>query len=282
VVRYNKNVINLSVLICEWLLIIITIHLNQKISSLEFHLVSIIFIGTRIHALGILMHEASHFNLLTNPKLNDLVTKLFITGPVFISLDSYRQSHQLHHQYSLTEKDPTHTRKMGEDTFSFPKKNHTHLFFEILKISLGYGLYLTLKDLTRNHTYKKLSKPTSSKVIWLAPLLYISIIIYTQNFMNYLCYWLIPILTVLPLLNYWRTITEHSNVSTPEPTRTVIYHPLLQWLITPYNINHHLEHHLFPKKSWYNLNQLSAHEKEKLKSGKITYGFINLWNEFIR
>lgn len=279
----NKNIINTLALLTEWSIILFLIYLNQKFENYWLMFFSVLVIGTRIHALGILMHEASHFNLFTNPKWNDWIAKLFITGPVFISLDSYRKTHQLHHQYSLTEKDPTHTRKIDVRIYNFPKKNSLSFIIELLQILCGYGVYLAISDLIRNR--KNGPKPQTHHLIrFLKGMGFVCFLLLLNKFhyLNiYLIYWVLPCLTILPLLNYWRTISEHSAVSTAEPTRTVIYGQLLKWLLTPYNINYHLEHHLYPKKNWYKLTSLKKEEIEKLQVGTITLGFKQLWKELV-
>lgn len=279
----NKNIINTLALLTEWSIILFLIYLNQKFENYWLMFFSVLAIGTRIHALGILMHEASHFNLFTNPKWNDWIAKLFITGPVFISLDSYRKTHQLHHQYSLTEKDPTHTRKSDVSIYNFPKKNSLSFIIELLQILCGYGVYLAISDLIRNR--KNGPKPQTHHLIrFLKGMGFVCFLLLLNKFhyLNiYLIYWVLPCLTILPLLNYWRTISEHSAVSTAEPTRTVIYGQLLKWLLTPYNINYHLEHHLYPKKNWYKLTNLKKEEIEKLQVGTITLGFKQLWKELV-
>lgn len=278
----SKNIVNAIALATEWAIISFLIYLNQKIANPWLMFFSVLLIGTRIHALGILMHEASHFNLFSNPKWNDRIAKLLITGPVFISLDSYRKTHQLHHQYSLTDKDPTHTQKASIAIFDFPKKNSFSFILDLLKILFGYGVYLALADLRRN---RKTSNKKNSNLLLFFKITVSALFIYslyqTDYLSAYIIFWVLPCLTVLPLLNYWRTITEHSCIITAEPTRTVIYNPLLKWLITPYNVNHHLEHHLYPKKNWYNLANLKQNEVDKLSTGTITIGFKQLWQELV-
>lgn len=278
-----KNTINVLALASEWLIIFLLIYANQNVDLVVFHTLSIIVIGTRIHALGILMHEASHFNLFTHYSANDWIASLFITSPFFISLDSYRQSHMAHHQFSLTEKDPTHARKNGIAIFEFPKQTTLNFLKQLIKITLGYGIYLSLSDLSRNQKSRPKSTSRLRSQISILIGLFLLIGLLASPYRNIaLLYWILPTLTIVPLLNYWRTISEHSGLNTAEPTRTVVYPRLTQWLLTPYNVNYHLEHHLFPKKPWYQLKKLSPIEQEKLPHGHTTYGFTNLWNEFVR
>lgn len=278
----SKNIVNAMALATEWTIISFLIYLNQRITNPWLMFFSVLLIGTRIHALGILMHEASHFNLFSNHKWNDRIAKLFITGPVFISLDSYRKTHQLHHQYSLTDRDPTHTRKANIAIYEFPKKNSLSFVFDLLKILCGYGVYLTLADLKRNRKTSVTKNNNFLRFLKIAVFAFFIYTLFKTDYLNiYLIFWILPCLTVLPLLNYWRTITEHSSIVTVEHTRTVLYNPIMKWLITPYNINHHLEHHLYPKKTWYNLTKLNKNETDKLSIGTITVGFKQLWQELV-
>jgi hypothetical protein len=69
----------------------------------------------------------------------------------------------LHHQYNLTEKDPTHTGKQGESVFSFPKKSATSLFIELLRIISAYGILLNVREVLRNAKAVKNEKQFAAK-----------------------------------------------------------------------------------------------------------------------
>lgn len=280
---FRKNAINTLSICIEWLLIVSIIYLNVKLDSFFLIGISIFIIGSRFHALGILMHEAAHFNLFTNRQANDLIGQFFLCSPFLISLQSYRKSHMLHHQYNLTEKDPTHTRKQGEPVFSFPKKSVTSFFIELLRIFCGYGIILNVRDVFRNAKSIKNEKQSAAKSLLkiIAVLLLVAIVYITHSGFWFLTLWLMPLFTVLPLLNYWRTVSEHSSLETVEKTRTVIYNLGLQWFLTPYNVNYHLEHHLFPKKPWFSLPDVRAQHLDRLEHGQTTHGIKNLFREFV-
>lgn len=281
-----QNFTNAIILLGEWALMLILIGLNTQPQHWTLQMLSIIIIGTRVHALGILMHEASHYNLFTNKTANEWLVKFFISLPTLVSLEGYRKTHELHHDYSQTEKDPTYTRKLGKALFAFPKKSHWHFAKELLYIFCGYGAYMALSDLRRNQNNKQKRDPVFLALTLVFYATLAAILIQTHSLMLFLKFWLLPNMTVLPLVNYWRTITEHSslpNANTPNQNtnvRTVFYHPILAWFITPYNINLHTEHHNRPAVKWYDLNKVYQKEKDH-SGGHYTHGIGNLWNEFI-
>lgn len=280
ILKRKADWMNFGLVIFEWFLILFCIYINSQFFSLPLIILSIFFVGTRIHALGILMHEASHFNLNSNRKWNDWITKILITLPALLSLNSYRDSHLTHHKYSQTEMDPTFTRKTGISVFDFPKKNSLVFVCELFSILLFRGAFLAIKDLSRNRR----SGAKGSRYELLIGLLLIATIFVFGGGPLFLLFWILPLLTVLPLLNHWRTISEHSSLpDCAEKTRTVIYHPITAWFIAPYNVNYHLEHHLFPGAPWYQLKELHLNLQKSPKrgsaDGQVTQGLIPLWKE---
>lgn len=278
-----QNSINAIILIGEWTIIIGLIIANSFDLHWSLQLLSVFIIGTRVHALGILMHEASHYNLFTHKAINEWLVKIFISLPTLVSLEGYRKTHELHHDYSQTDKDPTYTRKLGKVFFDFPKRSHWQFAKELLQILLGYGAFMALADLKRNQSTKQKKDPLFLAITLVFYASLFAILIKTSNLILFAKFWLLPNMTVLPLVNYWRTVTEHSALPELSNTnvRTVFYNPLLAWLITPYNINLHTEHHNRPAVKWYDLDKI--YQKEKAHSGgHYTFGIINLWREFIK
>jgi fatty acid desaturase len=280
--KYWQDALNLFFLLGEWFLIFGLIYLNTIYPSLLLQISSVFIIGTRVHALGILMHEASHYNLFSSKAANEWLVKIFISVPTLVSLDGYRKTHQLHHQYSQTDKDPTYTRKFGNFLFEFPKKSHWTFARELLMILFGYGIVVVFKDLLRNRKNQKTSNSKNLFLMFFIYTVFFTFLFKMQYFSLFLKFWLLPVFTVLPLINYWRTITEHSALpNSTTDVRSVIYNPLLSWLLTPYNINLHTEHHNHQKVKWNHLKEVYNNEKAS-SNGHYTYGLINLWNEFIK
>ncbi|MES2615062.1 MAG: fatty acid desaturase [Bdellovibrionota bacterium] len=63
-----------------------------------FYVLSIIFIGTRMRALGNMMHECSHFSFVQNKKWNIFFGRLISIFDLS-SFREYQISHKMHHKY---------------------------------------------------------------------------------------------------------------------------------------------------------------------------------------
>jgi fatty acid desaturase len=68
---------------------------------------AVVLVGALQHRLAGLGHEASHYTLLKNKALNDLVGDLFCMFPILATVHFYRLFHLAHHQYTNDpERDP--------------------------------------------------------------------------------------------------------------------------------------------------------------------------------
>lgn len=72
-------------------------------------------IASRLHALGIIMHDGSHYLISQNKMFNDLVSNIFCSFPLMISTQAYRDTHHPHHRYTQTTKDPNYVIMRKED-----------------------------------------------------------------------------------------------------------------------------------------------------------------------
>ena len=59
-----------------------------------------ILIGIGQHRLVMLGHEASHFALFKNKKLNELASDWFCFYPIWVTTYNYRIQHMAHHQHT--------------------------------------------------------------------------------------------------------------------------------------------------------------------------------------
>ena len=78
--------------------------------------------------------------------------------------------------------------------------------------------------------------------------------------------WILPTATVLPLLLRIRGVAEHEGVPGGDEvreTRHVAANRVEAALLSPFHINFHTAHHLFPSVPWYNLPALHARLMEE-------------------
>lgn len=213
-----------------------------------------IAIGAVIHALGILMHEAVHANLLRRPKVDRWLG--FITAlPGFVSFSAYRLQHIGHHRYTRSANDPDEIHNLS------PSRGLRSLAFYGWLI--GGSLWYFLAMLPLNAIKFGRSKDKQAVAVEYALMVPIYAVAFglawRQGFLAELAHiWLIPILFAMTLANV-RGWAEHMLTVPGHPlteTRTVISNPLVRFFML--NANYHVEHHLFPAMPWYNLPKLHA------------------------
>jgi fatty acid desaturase len=252
-------------IVIEWILIILLISISiNNISSLYIFLIyplTVVFIGARQHALAALMHEGSHYLLISNKKINDIISEILIAWPLFISMQSYRSKHLLHHRFVNTNKDPDWVRKQTTE-WSFPKTK-IKLFIVLLKDLFALNTISLLARLNK----KRLDNPSRSNsknnFFLLARIFYymfvFSLISYFNIWWIFWLYWIVPAFTWFQFIARIRSISEHFAIDYNHPlrqSRSTKINILEKILIVPKNLNYHLEHHLYPTIPFYKLEKL--------------------------
>ena len=85
-------------------------------------ILAVILIGAGQHRLTTLAHEASHYMLFHNRKLNEMVSDFLCMFPVWSTTHHYRLQHMAHHQFpNDPERDPDVAQMEGSGhRFHFP------------------------------------------------------------------------------------------------------------------------------------------------------------------
>jgi fatty acid desaturase len=244
----------------EWALIAATIYLCQRFWHPMLYVLAVAFIGSRQHALLILMHDGVHYRLLRNRTLNDWVSEVLLAWPHLVSARAYRKNHFAHHRYLNTEQDPDLKRREGDPAWVFPQPapNLARLLFRDVS---GLNAILLLKLAASLLSGDTVS--TSFLVLrygfYAAAL---GTIVYAGALKGFALYWLIPLFTWLVMIMRVRSIAEHHAIEGKDPaypqTRTT--HPALleRIFLAPKNVNYHIEHHFFPSVPFYRLPKLHA------------------------
>lgn len=242
----------------EWLFILVPILLCIQYWNPVFYLAVVIWIGARQHALGILMHEGTHYRITKNRVLNELIGHVFLAFPTLGTMSGFRATHFAHHRSPNTEDDPDWTYRHGEE-WRFPKSRMA-LYGMLIRDALGFN----------SAEYPKLGRRYAAAArhsIWITLGRIVSYVVVLGIFYHFRLlwavglYWAVPFLTTHKIIMRIRNISEHHGG--PEygdhpyrETRTTIPSWWERLLIAPLNVNYHLEHHLCPSVPFYNLPRL--------------------------
>lgn len=231
-------------------------------------LVCVMIIGTRQHALFVIAHDAAHYLLYENRKINDLAGRAcaMLQG---LSMCTYRVIHRLHHNNLYGELDPDTALHGG-----YPR-GKTYLIKKLLKDLSGltawktYAYFLggapALNTATNvairplDDTSEKLRNEAgldrSAVIVFHLALLLLFAL--SGHLIQYLVLWILPLVTVVQAILRLRAISEHgatTDFSSPlTAARTNVAPAWLEWLIFPHHVNYHIEHHLYASVPHYNL-----------------------------
>lgn len=221
------------------------------------YLVAVVVIGSRINALSVLMHETAHFRGFRSKKLNYVFGEL-VGWVLLATMEGYRRKHIPHHTSLNTLDDPDWVRKIPNPAYHYPKTPKGFIYDSLRQISgLGYI------DLAKEMLKSKELKSIPAKLKWFRALFYVAVLsacAYTHTLDKLALYWFIPLVTVFNYVLWLRSLSEHyGNLGYDHPynySRTTLVKPLEAFILSPHNINYHIEHHLYPNVPYYNLGKL--------------------------
>ncbi len=270
----------LAALALEWIIIMSAIFFCWKYFNAFTYIAAVILIGSRMHALAVIMHDIAHFRFLRNRKLSDFIANTLICWPMMIDVESYRQNHLDHHQKLNTSDDPDWTAKVGKKSFEFPQ---TKLgFYKTLFLYLiGYQGIADLAWMAKRMSGKKKSANQKLQMrIYLITL--ITLLSIFSGWKFYLLFWVVPFFTAFLMFQYLRSFAEHFGklkyTNLLDSTRSVIPSFFEKVIVAPYNISYHLEHHLYPGVPYYNLPKLRKMLLKQpffKKHAHFTHGYFN-------
>lgn len=232
----------------DWCVIITTFALVYLYPSVITVILAVLILGNRQHALTVLGHEAAHYALSKNKKLNDRLSDFFAFWPLGITTSGYRNVHMQHHKNTNTEHDPELAhRKSRSPQWDLPitwKKIAKYCCEDLIGFSLPDYIIIV-----------RFSKPNSRKE-------YIPLILFHFLFIATamaLGGWWVAILWYASLVSSFmmffrlRTFLEHLGT---DDTHRLHLNWWQRHLIAPHNIWYHWEHHNFPAIPYYNLPHL--------------------------
>jgi len=241
-------------------------------------LVCVLLIGTRQHALFVIAHDAAHYLLYENRRLNDAVGRAcaMLQG---LSMCTYRVIHRMHHNNLYGELDPDTALHGG-----YPR-GRAYLIRKLLKDLSGltawktYAYFLggapalntktnvALRPLDDTSVKLKSEARTDRNMVIVFHVALLVLFAWTGHLLQYLVLWVLPLVTVVQAILRLRAIAEHgatTDFSSPlTAARTNIAPAWLAWLIFPHQVNYHIEHHLYASVPHYNLPRLHRELKSR-------------------
>lgn len=236
---------------------------------------AVIIIGSRQHALVVLMHEASHEGLFRHRKLNDLVGEVLLAWPFGVSMRSYRDNHIAHHRYLNSTNDPDWRRYRSPGAAEFADWTYPRSSASVLALLAMDLVGLHAADQLRRGS--RLGRPRDHRPAeekqrdadnpvklprswvrarWGIRLGCAVLFTVTGTWLGFFLYWVVPVFTMLKMCIRVRQLAGHFAVYGGEGLRTTLAGPLARFLVSPHHIGFHTEHHLYPFVPWHELDKV--------------------------
>ena len=234
-------------------------------------LLSILVIGTRQHALFVIAHDAAHYLLYDNRRLNDAVGRAcaLLQG---LSMCTYRVIHRMHHNNLYGELDPDTAlhggyprgkaylvKKLLKD-LSGQTAWKTYAYFLYAAPGLNTKTNVALRPLDDTSLKLKNEARSDRNMVIAFHLLALLLFAWSGYLLQYLVLWVLPLVTVVQAILRLRAIAEHgatTDFSSPlTAARTNVAPAWVEWLIFPHHVNYHIEHHLYASVPHYHLPAL--------------------------
>ncbi|MCB0548005.1 MAG: fatty acid desaturase family protein [Phaeodactylibacter sp.] len=252
-----------AAMLLNWAIILGAIYLCTVYFHPIVYFLAVVVIGARMHALAILMHDATHYRFLKNRKWNDLITDFTTMYPLFTSIEQYRQNHLRHHKHLNTEHDPDWVSKLGVEEFRFPKTRGEFLWIIFSYLILYRGVKDAIWFLKRFQLKDKKQPPKTFREK--LPKLMFYVVLFSAltalgGWKYYALFWVVPYFSTFFMFQYIRSVAEHFGELEHDheltSSRTVKATAIEQFFLAPHNVGYHLEHHLYPGVPFYNLPAL--------------------------
>jgi fatty acid desaturase len=284
------NMINIVSFLILFGITISIVALYSSFGNFYYIFFGFLIMGAVQHTLATFVHEAAHYSLFTNKKMNDFFGNLLCSAPLASYLNDYRYFHFEHHRHTgVIGKDPELNlyRAMGLTPKFRSKKEVAKIFFQDLTgISYFKSLIYLLRFFGEKRKLGLIEKPNWVENFCLMTwFVFIPILMWKMGLLlPFLIFWVLPLLTISPILLRWHGFGEHireNSLSTPENTLTHKFGTIPTLFIYPINSSYHLEHHLYPQIPWYHLkkfyhwackNEVYAQNSERLSADGFFIG----------
>jgi fatty acid desaturase len=252
-------------LIGDWAVIAAVVIVCEQLSGwiwwLVYLTVGLTAIATRQRALATLVHEAVHGTLAANERVNRFLGTWFSGYVILQPFDAFRRSHIRDHHGSFGDvrTDPDFRAHITAGLYK-PQSGAEFVWRHMVMPLLGRETSAIVKELRLSGTRDEV-RPGLAVVCYLATL---GLLCSTTGYgTQFLLYWIIPLLFVFPLINWYMALLEHfplvgNNSIDLHTTRHRALGPISYHFLGIHNEGYHLDHHLSPMIPYWNLPK--AHE----------------------
>ena len=246
---------NVGYLGSDWLLIVAAAAAHHLWSTRPLYLLTVLVIGTRLRALGNLLHEAAHFKLFSPRSVNHMVGRLLCSWPILVGYRRYTAEHRLHHAHLWdADRDPDMALYTSTTTEFRSVERISYFRFLLRHVLL---VIVPIEPLWRLARERKLLRVAVSAVA-----VGVLMLLVPPLGRVLLLYWLIPFLTTHQMITYWAELAEHGGLRDSGAawgTRNWTGSALTRWAIGSHSDDpFHLLHHRFPSVPHYRLNDVDA------------------------
>ncbi len=251
----------------QWAVIIPTLVAAYWSGHWAVYAAAMLIIVSRQHALGIIMHDGTHFRLLKNRAWNNIVSDLFCAFPILMVTNRYRYYHLRHHKEVNSEADPYWAFFRDRKDWHWPKRPAAAASV-FLRDLLGLtapvetGMILRWGPFANHFSRREAPPPLDlrERLSWYAfAAVALGVVWYFNAWLELLVLWIVPLFFLMMPLTRVRTVAEHIGIpgrTGETATRHVDGSLLERIFISPCNINYHVAHHLFAAVPLYNLPRL--------------------------
>lgn len=231
----------------HWAVIAAALWAARQVDHRAFDAAAIVLLASQIHGITVLGHEGAHWHVVRNRRWNDALTTWFCFLPFGFDLASYRRWHLDHHQNLGTAEDAEllTVKRWLAGKYSLPRTRG-----DILRRAL---LGLVGFELSELVVTAYLFRPARA-VDGLKSLAFFTVAglaVRRLHLGREVALLAISLVTVVPVLNYLRTLFEHTGSAS---TNRLRLSRLEAFFLGPHHVlEHHFEHHAWPSIPFYNL-----------------------------
>ncbi len=259
-----KPWIALRALLGDWLLITASFICAALWPHPVTYLLAAVVIARSQLALAVIMHESAHGVLLPRQALNDFVGQMCAAGPLFLSLHTYRAGHLKHHLRPMQHDDPV-VAVFGLGDYPLPRDK---LVRRLLADLCAVGYFISAFRFARGDYRAIMPKVAKSRrqvaleilSMLVSNGLLFGLLAWSGHGILYLSLWLLPAITLLPLMGRIRAIMEHAGLPAcddqSQNARSIVRANWQTFIFGPHAIHYHIEHHLYVRMPFYHLRRV--------------------------